>query len=166
MGKTEARIVPATQAHIDAMKGRLRTVDAEECMAATGTEQDRALQQAYDISSICWIGLDSRGVPCAAFGVARLSLLGGTGVPWLLATDEILTDPGARRLFRSVSRYYVRAMLSRYNRLENYVLARNTVAIRWLKWCGFNMDAPAPFGIERKPFRRFWMDKGESCAIQ
>ena len=39
----------------------------------------------------------------------------------------------------------------------NYVDARHTDAIRWLKWLGFEFDEAAPYGPFDLPFYRFTM---------
>jgi hypothetical protein len=50
-----------------------------------------------------------------------------------------------------------------YGPLENWVDARNRLAIRWLRWCGFEIEAPAPYGPHELPFCRFSM-KEIPCA--
>jgi hypothetical protein len=48
-------------------------------------------------------------------------------------------------------------MRAAYPQLENHVDARNRRALRWLGWLGFTIEAPAPWGVEGRPFHRFWM---------
>jgi hypothetical protein len=50
-------------------------------------------------------------------------------------------------------------MLEQHSFLENWVDARNVTSIKWLKWCGFDFDDPAPFGVEQLMFHRFEMRK-------
>jgi hypothetical protein len=98
------------------------------------------------------------GEPIAIWGVAPFgSWLGDKGSPWLLGSDRMkeVSIIGAR-----VSQPFVLEMLSMFTMLENYVSNDNKLSIRWLRWCGFKMDHPEPFGLERKLFRRFWMKKG------
>jgi len=56
------------------------------------------------------------------------------------------------------SRYYVLEMKRHFQRLENYVDARQKRSIRWLKWCGFTVENPKPWGTLGLPFHQFWME--------
>lgn len=60
-----------------------------------------------------------------------------------------------RLYFAKHSRAYVEEMNRAYNYLENYVDVRNIVSIRWLKWCGFQMEEPEIHGVAQIPFIRF-----------
>lgn len=156
MGLVKTAVVPATRKMIDNMVGRLREADHEECMASNGCSADTGLRRSFETSDVCWVAtLD--GQPVFAFGVSRTSILCGTGHPWLLGTDGILKV--GRETVRQ-SKRYVQEMLSRVDMLENWVDNRNTVSIKWLKWCGFKFDKAAPFGIKQKMFRRFYMMNG------
>ena len=46
-------------------------------------------------------------------------------------------------------------MVMHYRLLQNHVDARNTEAVRWLGWLGFEMDPALPFGPDQLPFHRF-----------
>ena len=46
-------------------------------------------------------------------------------------------------------------MLKTYRVLTNYADARNTTAIRWLRWLGFNILPAIPFGLDGLPFHPF-----------
>ena len=48
-------------------------------------------------------------------------------------------------------------MLATYPLLRNYVDERNTMAIRWLEWLGFEILPVEPFGVEGLPFHPFEM---------
>ena len=48
-------------------------------------------------------------------------------------------------------------MAGGYTWLVNWVDDRNTCAIRWLKWMGFTIHEPEPYGVANLPFRRFDM---------
>lgn len=71
-------------------------------------------------------------------------------LPWAVFTTAIDRHPlpflrGGRAWMRGVS-----------GLLLNYVDARNTMTIRWLKWLGFTIDDPIPYGVNGEPFSRFW----------
>jgi len=153
--KTE--IVQATQELIDAMKGKLRKVDELEVRATSGKSADEALQYGFDKSDLCWILLaDNR--PVAAFGVCPMSTLGLAGIPWLLATEDL---PKFTKEVVRLSKPYIMKMLEKYATITNWSDERNTIARRWLKWCGFTFDTgPSEYGIERRKFTQFFAERG------
>lgn len=154
--KTE--ILRATQELIDKMKGKLREADILEIQATSGKSADEALQYGLERSDFCFV-LAVDGNPIAAFGVAPMSVLGKTGIPWLLATDEL---PRFTRQVVMYSRPIIQMMLDRYEMLTNWSDERNTLARRWLKWCGFVFDvAPQEYGVERRMFTQFFMERGK-----
>lgn len=94
------------------------------------------------------------GVLLCLFGVAPTHLLSGTAAPWLLGTNAL---PPHRRTLLAEGRRFVRAALADYDRLENYVDARNRQSVGWLKRIGFDIAPAEPFGPKRLPFHRFSM---------
>ena len=96
------------------------------------------------------------GQPFVIFGVASASILSSIGTPWLVGTDDIETRGAVAVAKRS--RHYVNRMREGYDLLENYTDDRHVSAHRWLKWCGFHIEEPRPYGAEGLPFRRFWIE--------
>ena len=79
------------------------------------------------------------------------------GAPWLLGTNLFFRTH--RQLHREFLRQcpdYVNRMLIRFPRLENYVHAKNTLSIRWLKYCGFTLDMDVPELMGGEDFYLFW----------
>lgn len=114
---------------------RMRPADRDEVWAAHGHTPEQALQVSLDASTMAWTGLVD-GEPVCMFGVGPISILGGRGAPWLLGTDKIERWP---RTFLRRCRRCVKAMLTVYPTLENFVDDRNEVSKRWLRWLGFEM---------------------------
>jgi len=145
-------IVDAQQAHVSALKGRLRRQDSDEVLAATGLQPNAGLQRSFSLSSMAWAVMrDARVI--AVFGVGD-GPVSGTGSPWLLGSEELAA---ATRGFVLYSRQYLGEMLRRYGRLMNWVDARNSCSVRWLRWCGFSVEMPRPYGPFRLPFHAFYM---------
>jgi hypothetical protein len=153
---------PATLAMAEYLAPRLRRADKEEVFAASGMEAGEALIQAVRMSrrTDAWIFDDK---PEAIAGVCDLPGHPACGVIWMLASDVV--DKAPKRLMMG-NREYVQELLTEYDVLFNFVDNRNTKAQRWLKWLGFQLAAPAPYGVMGLPFRHFWMAKGELGAAR
>lgn len=155
MVKCKPYVVPATEALVRQMFGKMRHADELEVLAVTGAPVENSLWNGFRFSEKCWVAIDDE-TPVACFGVKRGGLVSDTGVPWLLGTDGILN---VQREFVRQSRSYVQQMMEGLRRLENWVDARNTVSIKWLRWCGFTVEAlPRPYGLNGERFHRFWME--------
>lgn len=149
------QIVPATQEHIEEMLPNVRSADLQEFLAINCWDARRVLETGVRTSTFSVAGLvDGRVV--TIFGVAPKSMIGGSGIPWLVATDELEKYQFA---FLRRCRNGVNAMLSVYPYLENYVDERNHVAKAWLLWLGFHLDEPAPYGVHGVNFHRFTMER-------
>jgi len=145
-------IVAARPEHVDHVRGRLRRQDQDEVLAATGMEPDDALQRSFRHSSVTWAAeLQGRAVALFGAGASGISRVGN---PWLLGTDML---GRAGRAFVQHSRQYVQCLLRHFPVLVNVVDARNVLSLRWLRWCGFTIEPPGPFGPFRLPFHVFHM---------
>jgi hypothetical protein len=151
----DAQIVPATAAHIEEILPRVRQADIEEFLATNGWSPRRVMEFGLNTSTFSCAGLIN-GRVITIFGVAPGSMIGGTGIPWLVGTEDL---EKYQRTFLRRCRKVVNAMLTVYPYLENYVDARNHVAKTWLKWLGFELENAAPYGKHRLPFHRFHMEK-------
>lgn len=133
-------IRPATADDMAAILADVRQADVDE-MAALGTTPEAAMRSGLRISNWVATGLVD-DVPVCMFGVAPANALGGIGAPWMLSANGLTK---ARRPFIEACRPVIAEMLRDYPRLCNVVDVRNTVAIRWLKWLGFEFNvSPAP----------------------
>ena len=106
---------------------------------------------------VCWID----DIPCAILGITEHDLLSGIGTPWMLGSKEL---DNYRREIVYYSRDILATVLTQYDVLDNWVHADNTVAIRWLKWLGFEMGEPVAAGVEGELFRNFHLNK-ESANV-
>lgn len=100
-----------------------------------------------------WVGLVD-GEPVCVFGVAQASILSAEGMPWMVGTMRL---PFLKRSFVAGSREVVAEMHRRFPVLRNFVDARNSHAIRWLKWLGFTIMEAEPHGPFGLPFHPFEM---------
>lgn len=146
-------IVPATAEHIAWIAPRLRPADREEIAASTVLPPLSALAVSLAGSDQAFTALQD-GEPVVVGGVGTVSLLPRTGMPWLLATPAI---EEMRVEFLRGTREQVRRIGAGYALLRNHVDARNALSIRWLRWLGFTLHDPVPFGPAGLPFHPFEM---------
>ena len=128
--------------------------DIDECWAAGHRTPFQALSESLAASNNAKTGLYKGRVVCM-YGIAEISILSNIGIPWLLGTDEIEEHS---KYFLRQNRYYMNDIKKKYSYLFNFVDARNTVAIRWLKWLGFKVSEAQPFGPDEMPFHKFEMN--------
>lgn len=147
----KVEIVRYEDGHGAAVADRMRLCDRKEIYYLAMLTAPRAVALTAGISVGRWTGLVD-GVPACIFGVARRSLISPVGVPWLLATDLMDTVP---RIVAKESRTYFKRIQAAFPVLENHVLAENVQTVRWLRWLGFDMEEPAPYGAFGAPFIRF-----------
>lgn len=152
--RAKGAIVPARAEHIPQIAPFVRLADREELWSMGRVHPLEALTLSLRYSTSAWTGLiDS--VPAAMFGVSPGSAVTGTGVPWLIGTT--LMEKHARLLL-TLCRPHLAVMFTGYERLVNYVDARNVAAVRWLAWLGFAIEDPVPGGPDGALFHRFAMN--------
>ena len=134
---------------------RARQADVDELWAAARTSPFVSLLRGIQNSPECWTG-SIDGEPVCMFGVAAQSILTGYGVPWMVGTSAIDRHSKA---FLKGSKFVVEGMLHKWSHLENWVDARNVRAIRWLKYLGFTVHPPLPYGELGLPFHCFEMER-------
>lgn len=151
-----AEVLAVTVEDIALILPDVRQADIDEIRDSLGVSIGCALYDGITSSlNAKKIVIDGRVV--AVFGDAVYSLLGSVGVPWLISTVHVERHA---RAFLKVCKPEVQAMLTRHQHLMNYVDTRNTAAIRWLKWLGFNFEPAAPYGVRRVLSHRFTLNKG------
>lgn len=146
-------IVPARSKHINYLAINMRAIDQLECRIF-GHSPKNALRTGFMASTVAWVALVD-GKPEAMFGASTISLLDGTGRPWMLMTDE--AEHHQKALVR-LGRIYTEAIQRHYVQLENWVHVDNVAAIRWLSRLGFAVGGVEVIrGHPMRPFIR--------CAI-
>lgn len=141
-----------TRAHISAVLNDIRQADVDELWAAAMTTPEKEMIRHIDSATTGLVD----GVPVCVFGVTHTNDISGVAIPWLITTNRLEKHA---RLFLAHCRGVVMGMRSGCRLLVNYVDARNTRAIKWLRWLGFTLDAePIAFGVQGFPFYRFTME--------
>lgn len=147
-------MLSATEADARELAPLLRMEDRAEVLAFLGPVDPiegaaDSLLQGLASAREAWTARDAAGRIICTGGVSPLSLVGSTGVPWLLGSDLVRVH---RRVFMVESRRLVAHWLTLFDALRNVVDARYAAAIRWLRWLGFEISPP--FALAHGLFRR------------
>jgi len=149
-------IVPLKPDHMSELAAGLRLIDRLEvaCMAPDRPVED-VLLESERVSLRGRAGfIDGDLVAC--WGVSARTPLSREGSPWLLAT-QALDRPDARRAFVQHSREQHALLVDGFQNLWNLVHAQNRVAIRWLKFLGFEFPGQE-YQVQGEPFSLFRME--------
>ena len=150
----EVEIREVEEGDVAVLVRNMREHDIQEVNAATHMGLRNAVQTSVIMSTYSKTGLVNDELVCM-WGVCPISLLSGSGSPWMLGTD-LITEK--QRIFLRRSKPWLDDIRKDYRYLENFVDARNTMSIKWLKWLGFEMDEAEPYGIHGEPFHKFTME--------
>lgn len=131
----------------------LRASDLAECQAYGREDIAAGIEASVRRSILCWTGLVD-GELAAIIGVAPVDMLSGIGSPWMLGTPVL--DRHSRILVRRTPEYISR-MLKAFPHLVNFVHAKNTTSVRWLRRLGFTLHEAVPYGPLGEPFHPFEM---------
>lgn len=136
--------LPATEEDACELAPLLRSEDQAEVLAL-GLDPVDGLLQSLAAAREAWTYRDGSRIICMA-GVAPLSLIGSTGIPWLLGSPLVATH---RRAFMLETRRMVANWLLIFGILRNVVDDRYAAAHRWLRWLGFKIGDPFPLANGR-----------------
>lgn len=148
-----AEVLPVDPAEVAEIAAIVRQADRDEIERDLETPIEQALLDGITGSRkaskiVC------QGLVLAVFGDADCDIAKGLGVPWLISTVHVERFP---RAFLAVCKPEVEEMLARHGALLNYVACENTVAIRWLRWLGFDFHDAEPYGPRDAMFYPFTM---------
>tara|TARA_B110000977_G_scaffold25830_1_gene31957 strand:+ start:25912 stop:26391 length:480 start_codon:yes stop_codon:yes gene_type:complete len=140
----------STMADVQYLAPRLRHADKQEILANSGSFPIHALTKGYYLSDIIFTIVNPKNEPVGIFGVTDIG--SGVGSIWLLATDN-LSD--IKLSFLRECKKVINFLNTKYKILWNFVDCRNSLHIKWLKWCGFQFINKQPYGVSNKPFYEF-----------
>ncbi len=140
---------------VEYVAANMRAIDAEEIRLAGNHDPWECLTDGVNHSTYCrTIEIDGR--PAAILGLVPTNILGRSGIVWLLGTDAIERHAKA---FCHLCRQELAEMMSRADRLENFVWVENKISIRWLKWLGFEFeDKEIVWGPKKARFLHFYKE--------
>jgi len=149
-------ITDTTDDHINELAETMSQADRDEVWATSHRSPLESLLFSSTMSGDTTTGLADGEVVCI-FGVSPISIISGSGSPWLLGSDLIREH---FRVFLRGNKEWMKIQQEKWDTLSNHVDARNTLAIRWLKWMGFDFDEAKPYGPDKMPFHRFSWEQG------
>lgn len=129
----------------------MREADVLEVTALHTEPLIEIIMSAVEQSVSAW-SFRADGELVCIFGIVPQTPTSDVGVLWMLGTDAV--DRHALEVTRS-ARDWLNEAQRVFPRLENYIDARNTRSIAWLKVLGFRFEDPIPLGPFGLPFHRF-----------
>lgn len=146
-------IRPTQPGDAAALAANLRPSDLAECQAYGRGDIASGVISSANRSMLCWTAFID-GELAAILGCAPISVVSGIGSPWMLGTPVL--DRHSRVLVRETPEY-IGKMLNAFPHLVNFVHAKNTTSMRWLRRLGFTLHAAQPYGALGEPFHPFEM---------
>lgn len=132
------------------MAAQIRECDYEELLAMSGPDVESTLRQAVRMPGEHYV-CHADGDLLALYGVVETQIP-GVGIPWMVGTDHLDRYPLA--LIKR-ARKHVAAWRAKYSLLINYVDARNTPSLVFLRALGFEINRAVPCGARGLPFHQF-----------
>ena len=133
----------ATLTDIKYLAPRLRFEDKREILSTAGMTPYTALYYSYLKSEIVFTIVNAKKEPVAIFGITV------GGAIWLLATDKL---KDIQYSFLKENKKVIDFLNTKYKILWNFVDCRNSLHIKWLKWCGFKFINKKKYGVLNEPF--------------
>ncbi len=139
---------PVTVGDVAQLAAEIRPSDAAEILATGCTDVHATLADAVTRSVMCWSWFVDDKLACI-LGVAACE---DVGAPWMIGTP--VCEKHARILIKRPPEYIAK-MLKAFPHLVNYVHAKNTTSVGWLKRLGFTIHEAAPYGPMGEAFHKF-----------
>lgn len=156
MSKITLTVRPVAAGDADELAKNLRPTDIREIQSTSMTKPLIAIHRCIHRSQFCYTGLIDGKIAFIG-GVTETGYLSDKRSPWLLGTDLLEKNYVTFLRYCKFRMPYIKQY---WPNLENYIDARSTATIRWLKWLGFTIHEAEPYGILRRPFHRFTLKAG------
>ena len=151
----EVKFVKPTNELIYVLADDMRQADVDEIWASNHDTPVEALLKGWMLSERSVV-VTVNDEPCVMIGLVIRDILAGSGVPWLLGTENALKY---KRHFIKQVPAVINEMLNICPKLFNYVHVENRISINWLKRIGFTFDEPLPYGYEKELFHKFHLER-------
>lgn len=142
-------IVEARRAHIPLIAASQTEAGRRELAEVYGFTPTDALSRNFDISPDKWTMLVG-DVPLAMFGVAPISVLGGTGEIWFCGSEAICLHKVA---FARMCRRFLPRLFAEWRELHCLIEHGRADVMKWALWGGASIT-PADERMSRVVLRR------------
>lgn len=132
----------------------MRQADADEVWASNHHTPLESMMKGWEASDFSTVAMCD-GEPLVMIGLVRRDVLSGSGVVWMLGANRAMKYK--KEFFRQ-TKPVIDEMLTICPRLCNMVHGKNTSSVQWLKWLGFTIDDPIPYGPDGELFHRFYLE--------
>ena len=144
---------PATEADLLPILSDLRDADRAEIKAFTGCPAEFICPSVFQVSDRVWTLVARNGDLVGMVGTHSVVGAPDFGCVWMFASNKITKH---RMEFLRASKGALSEIHKLYPALTNYVDARNTLHINWLRWLGFTfLRRIEKYGAESLPFYEF-----------
>lgn len=133
------------------LANRLCQGDVDEIWATHHLTPKEGLEISFNRSLISLTVESNEEIICM-LGICPDNLIDTKAMIWMVASTNF-KKIGIPFLWKS--RDFVTAFLQSYKKLYNYVDARHSDSLRWLKFIGAKIEEPKPYGIDGLPFHYF-----------
>jgi hypothetical protein len=145
--------VPGALQYLEDIVDDMRDADIEEAWMGYHLHPREALEYAFSRADL-YVSLVDGKAMCVC-GTQPISAISAIGTPWLYGTNLMTRH---KTYFLRGSREYIDRMKQQFVLLRGYVYTENSLSQRWLKWLGFTLRTPEPYGVEGKLFHPFDME--------
>lgn len=121
----------------------LKKNNRQEVIAAIGNNAVSDILRSLDASDIAGC-FKHNGTPLTIYGVIPDSIMGDTGIVWLLFSEQAMAH---RQVVGRYTKRGIRTILAHYSMVYNWVDSGNADIIRWLKWLGAKFKGPYKRGV-------------------
>lgn len=150
------KFVKPTVEMIECISADMRQADKDEVWASNHHGPYEALMKGWQASDYISVALSEEGEPLVILGLVKRDILTGSGIVWMLGTNESMKH---KKEFLKQTKQVIDEMLTICPRLCNMVHNKNRSSVAWLKWLGFTLDEPIPYGPENELFHRFHLER-------
>ncbi len=128
----------------------MREADELEVRLSHDLDPLTAVMESAKNSDICRAIEGDNGDPVGLTGVTNQSI-------WLLGTDGLTATKNHRKTLCIDGIKWVEYCLDKTKKpIGNWVYHENKSSIKWLKYLGFTVETPRPYGLSRALFCQFW----------
>jgi len=144
-------ITKSKREDINCLESRLREVDLLET-ASFGVSPKDALIDGLD--GMAFTAKDKKDKVVCMFGSADTDIK-GTGVVWMLGS--VLVEKYKKDVLK-LTKQCVEKICKPYSSVYNYIHESNAKSMRWLRWCGFDVDNARTYQFGGENFFYFHKD--------